>query len=180
MLQLLNNGHSGTLSTIHTNSAKQGLAPFTSCVLQSGVELPYHAIKTNIADSFNVVVQIADQPSDARRPGRDNSAGLNYALQPMSKKAFIELVTADHKTGITASVIDSADEYTEQNRGSGLGRNGDGRNHRERQRSEFVGSHGSPRDSEPGDLVIFCRWSGFCNRAGHDFSSRRLAKGARI
>ena len=57
-------GHSGTLSTIHANSAKQGLARFTSCVLQSGVELPYRAIKTNIADSLNVVIQIK------RRPGR--------------------------------------------------------------------------------------------------------------
>ena len=58
LLQLLNTGHSGTLSTIHANSAKQGLSRFTSCVLQSGIELPYRAIKTNIADSLNVVIQI--------------------------------------------------------------------------------------------------------------------------
>jgi pilus assembly protein CpaF len=64
LLQLLNTGHSGTLSTIHANSARQGLARFTSCVLQSGVELPYRAIKTNIADSLNVVIHIE------RRPGR--------------------------------------------------------------------------------------------------------------
>ena len=64
LLQLLNTGHAGTLSTIHSSSAKQGLARFTSCVLQSGVELPYRAIKTNIADSLNVVVHIE------RRPGR--------------------------------------------------------------------------------------------------------------
>jgi Flp pilus assembly CpaF family ATPase len=64
LLQLLNTGHSGTLSTIHANSARQGLARFTSCVLQSGVDLPYRAIKTNIADSLGVVVHIE------RRPGR--------------------------------------------------------------------------------------------------------------
>ncbi|MFZ0703062.1 MAG: CpaF/VirB11 family protein [Candidatus Acidiferrales bacterium] len=64
LLQLLNTGHSGTLSTIHANSARQGLARFTSCVLQSGVDLPYRAIKTNIGDSLNVVVQVE------RRPGR--------------------------------------------------------------------------------------------------------------
>jgi pilus assembly protein CpaF len=64
LLQLLNTGHSGTLSTIHANSAKQGLARFTSCVLQSGVELPYLAIKTNIGDSLDVVVHVE------RRPGR--------------------------------------------------------------------------------------------------------------
>jgi pilus assembly protein CpaF len=64
LLQLLNTGHSGTLSTIHANSAQQGLTRFTSCVLQSGVELPYRSIKTNIADSLNIVVHVE------RRPGR--------------------------------------------------------------------------------------------------------------
>jgi pilus assembly protein CpaF len=64
LLQLLNTGHSGTLSTVHANSAKQGLARFTSCALQSGVELPYRAIKSNIGDSLHVVIQIE------RRPGR--------------------------------------------------------------------------------------------------------------
>jgi len=64
LLQLLNTGHSGTLSTVHATSAQQGLARFTSCVLQSGIELPYHAIKSNIADSLNVIVQIE------RRPGQ--------------------------------------------------------------------------------------------------------------
>jgi len=64
LLQLLNTGHSGTLSTIHANSAKQGLARFTSCVLQSGVDLPYIAIKTNVADSLDVLVHLE------RRPGK--------------------------------------------------------------------------------------------------------------
>ena len=64
LLQLLNTGHSGTLSTIHANSAQQGLARFTSCVLQSGVDLPYRSIKTNIADSLNIVIHVE------RRPGR--------------------------------------------------------------------------------------------------------------
>ena len=64
LLQLLNTGHSGSLSTVHATSAKQGLARFTSCVLQSGVDLPYLAIKTNIGDSVNVVVHLE------RRPGR--------------------------------------------------------------------------------------------------------------
>src|SRR5271169_5958535 len=64
LLQLLNTGHSGTLSTIHANSAKQALARFTSCVLQSGVDLPYRSVKTNVGDSVNVVVHLE------RRPGR--------------------------------------------------------------------------------------------------------------
>jgi pilus assembly protein CpaF len=64
LLQLLNTGHAGTLSTIHANSARHGLARFTSCVLQSDIDLPYRAIKTNIGDSLNVVIHTE------RRPGR--------------------------------------------------------------------------------------------------------------
>jgi pilus assembly protein CpaF len=64
LLQLLNTGHSGSLSTVHATSARQGLARFTSCVLQSGVDLPYRAIKTNVGDCVNVVVHLE------RRPGR--------------------------------------------------------------------------------------------------------------
>jgi len=64
LLQLLNTGHSGTLSTVHASSAQQAISRFTSCVLQSGIELPYRAIKSNIADSLNVIVQLE------RRPGK--------------------------------------------------------------------------------------------------------------
>src|SRR6266849_897742 len=62
LLQLLNTGHSGTLSTVHANSAAQGISRFTTCVLQSGVEMPYRAIRTNIADSLNIIVQIERRP----------------------------------------------------------------------------------------------------------------------
>jgi pilus assembly protein CpaF len=64
LLQLLNTGHSGSLSTVHAASARQGLARFTSCVLQSGVDIPYRAIKAIVGDSVNVVIHLE------RRPGR--------------------------------------------------------------------------------------------------------------
>jgi hypothetical protein len=64
LLQLLNTGHAGTISTIHANSAREGLSRFTSCVLQSGIEVPYRAVKNSIADSLDVVVHLE------RRPGR--------------------------------------------------------------------------------------------------------------
>jgi pilus assembly protein CpaF len=58
LLQLLNTGHSGTISTVHANSAAQGISRFTTCVLQSGIEIPYIAVKTNIAESLDVIVHI--------------------------------------------------------------------------------------------------------------------------
>lgn len=64
LLQALNTGHSGTLSTIHANSAQQALARFTSCVLQSGVELPYAAVRRNIGDAVHLLLHLE------RRQGR--------------------------------------------------------------------------------------------------------------
>jgi pilus assembly protein CpaF len=58
LLQALNTGHSGSLSTIHANSASQALSRLASCVLQSGIELPYKAIKASIADSIQLLVHI--------------------------------------------------------------------------------------------------------------------------
>lgn len=61
LLQALNTGHSGTLSTIHANSAQQALARFTTCVLQSGVDLPYQAIRHQIADSLHLLLHLERQ-----------------------------------------------------------------------------------------------------------------------
>jgi pilus assembly protein CpaF len=58
LLQALNTGHSGTLSTIHANSAKLAISRFITCVLQSGVDLPYRAIQSNIADALDLVLHV--------------------------------------------------------------------------------------------------------------------------
>lgn len=58
LLQALNTGHSGSVSTIHANTAKLSLSRFVNCVLQSGVELPYAAIRTTLADCFDLLVQL--------------------------------------------------------------------------------------------------------------------------
>ena len=58
LLQALNTGHSGTISTIHANSAQQAIARLTSCVLQAGVEFPYAAIRANIGDAIQLLLHI--------------------------------------------------------------------------------------------------------------------------
>jgi pilus assembly protein CpaF len=59
LLQLLNTGQSGPISTVHANSAAQGISRFTTCVLQSGLEMPYAAVKENIEESLNIIVLIS-------------------------------------------------------------------------------------------------------------------------
>jgi pilus assembly protein CpaF len=57
-LQALNTGHSGTLSTIHANSASQSLSRLTTCVMMSGVELPHKAVRSQIADGLHLLVHL--------------------------------------------------------------------------------------------------------------------------
>lgn len=70
LLQALNTGHSGTISTIHANSAEQAVSRFITCVLQSGIELPYRAIRINIGDALGMLLHIE------RRPGQRYVAQL--------------------------------------------------------------------------------------------------------
>ena len=58
LLQALNTGHSGTLSTIHANSAEQALSRFASCVMQSGVDVPYQAVRLAIAECLQLLVHL--------------------------------------------------------------------------------------------------------------------------
>ena len=58
LLQALNTGHSGSLSTIHANSAPQALTRLRSCILQAGLEIPHRAIQSQIADSIQNLVHI--------------------------------------------------------------------------------------------------------------------------
>src|SRR5579864_7045355 len=59
LLQALNTGHSGSLCTLHANSASQAIARFSDCVLQSGVELPHRAVRSNIANAVDLLLHIA-------------------------------------------------------------------------------------------------------------------------
>ena len=66
LLQALNTGHAGTLSTIHANSGEQALARFASCVVQSEIELPYQAVRQQIAAAVAYVLHL-DREDGLRR-----------------------------------------------------------------------------------------------------------------
>jgi pilus assembly protein CpaF len=59
LLQALNTGHTGTLSTIHANSGPQTLTRFTTCVMMAGIELPHKVVRSNIAEALNILVHLS-------------------------------------------------------------------------------------------------------------------------
>jgi pilus assembly protein CpaF len=67
MLQAMNTGHEGSLTTIHANSPRDALSRLETLVLTAGVELPHRAIREQIASAFDVLVQIARLVDGSRR-----------------------------------------------------------------------------------------------------------------
>jgi pilus assembly protein CpaF len=59
MLQAMNTGHEGSLSTVHANSPRDALRRLETMVLLGGVELPLRAIREQIASSIDLVVHLA-------------------------------------------------------------------------------------------------------------------------
>lgn len=57
MLQAMNTGHDGSLTTLHANSPRDALARLETMVLMAGVDLPLRAIREQIASSVNIVIQ---------------------------------------------------------------------------------------------------------------------------
>ena len=67
MLQAMNTGHEGSLTTIHANSPRDALSRLETLVLTAGVELPHRAIREQISSAFDLLVQITRLVDGSRR-----------------------------------------------------------------------------------------------------------------
>ena len=67
MLQAMNTGHDGSLTTVHANSARDVVARLETMVLMSGMDLPVSAIREQIASAISIIVQQARGADGSRR-----------------------------------------------------------------------------------------------------------------
>ena len=67
MLQAMNTGHEGSLSTLHANSPRDALARLETMVLMAGLDLPSRAIREQIASAIDLIVHIARFRDGTRR-----------------------------------------------------------------------------------------------------------------
>jgi pilus assembly protein CpaF len=67
MLQAMNTGHDGSLSTIHANTARDALARLETMVLMAGMDLPERAIREQVASALNVVVHLSRMSDGTRK-----------------------------------------------------------------------------------------------------------------
>ena len=95
LLQALNTGHMGSLSTIHANSAEQALTRLAHCVLTANVGLPHRSVREAIALAIHLIVHIARVESRrvvsevARIRGYD-MAGDRFQLESVLRRDSFE------------------------------------------------------------------------------------------
>jgi len=66
MLQAMNTGHEGSMTTVHANSARDALSRLETMVLMAGFDLPVRAIREQIASAIDLILQV-DRMPDGRR-----------------------------------------------------------------------------------------------------------------
>ncbi len=67
MLQAMNTGHDGSLSTIHANAPRDALARLETMVLMAGMDLPERAIREQVASAINIIIQLARMSDGTRK-----------------------------------------------------------------------------------------------------------------
>ncbi|KCV83089.1 type II secretion system protein E [Actibacterium atlanticum] len=67
MLQAMNTGHDGSMTTIHANSARDGISRLENMIAMAGIEMPLKAVRSQIASAVNLIVQASRLQDGSRR-----------------------------------------------------------------------------------------------------------------
>jgi pilus assembly protein CpaF len=99
MLQAMNTGHDGSLTTVHANSARDAISRIETMVLMAGGDLPLRAIREQIAAALDLVVFVERGQDGRRRVARISAAG------PMHDDivTMTDLFAFDHAAGALRS-----------------------------------------------------------------------------
>jgi len=90
MLQAMNTGHDGSMTTLHANSTRDVLVRMSSMILLSGIELPVRAINEMVASAINIVVHVARFSDGSRKvTGITEVVGMKEDFQLDLRDIFI-------------------------------------------------------------------------------------------
>lgn len=67
MLQAMNTGHDGSMTTIHANSARDGVSRLENMIAMTGIEMPLKAMRSQISSAVNLIVQASRLQDGSRR-----------------------------------------------------------------------------------------------------------------
>jgi len=95
MLQAMNSGHDGSLTTLHANTARDAVARLETLVLMAGFDLPIRAIREQIASAIDIIVQI-----DRMRDGSRKVVSINEVVGINDDQVVVEEIIRYQARGI--------------------------------------------------------------------------------
>ncbi|HET9782746.1 MAG TPA: ATPase, T2SS/T4P/T4SS family, partial [Candidatus Dormibacteraeota bacterium] len=116
MLQAMNTGHDGSMSTIHSNSARDALSRLETMVMMASIDIPFEAVRAQIASAVNLIVHQARMP-DGRRKIAQIAEVVGYdANGPILRDIFLlgmgpDLRLEYNATGYVPTALDKAAFY---------------------------------------------------------------------
>src|SRR5216684_187230 len=116
MLQAMNTGHDGSMSTIHSNSARDALSRLETMVMMASIDIPFEAVRAQIASAVNLIVHQARMP-DGRRKIAQIAEVVGYdANGPILRDVFLLGMGSDlrleyNATGYVPTSLDKAAFY---------------------------------------------------------------------
>jgi pilus assembly protein CpaF len=122
MLQAMNTGHDGSLSTVHANSPRDAISRLETMVLMAGMDLPVRAIREQVASAIDLIVQVSRLRDGSRRITHVTEVhgmeGQVVTLQDVFLFDFTAGVDADGRfrgrqrpTGIRPRFTDRLEQY---------------------------------------------------------------------
>ena len=116
MLQAMNTGHDGSMTTLHANSPRDGLARLETLVLMAGVDLPLKAIRQQIASAINLIVQLSRLRDGSRKVTQISEiVGMEmetitmqdiFVLEQKSATADGKVIAEFKPTGLRPKILD--------------------------------------------------------------------------
>jgi pilus assembly protein CpaF len=95
MLQAMNTGHDGSLTTVHANTPRDSVARLETMVMMAGMDLPIRAIREQIASAVDLIVQVARLKDGSRR--------VTYVTEVIGMEGDVvtlqDLFVYDHRAG---------------------------------------------------------------------------------
>jgi pilus assembly protein CpaF len=96
MLQAMNTGHDGSMSTLHANNPRDGLGRLETLVLLAGTELPSRAIRSQITSAVNVIVQ-----TERLRGGARKVVSIAEVMGLVEGEIALQEIFVFHQVGVT-------------------------------------------------------------------------------
>jgi pilus assembly protein CpaF len=105
MMQAMNTGHEGSITTVHANSPRDGLARIENMVLMAGFDLPVRAIREQMASAFHIIIQLARFADGSRRiVGINEVVGMEEMTVTMQELFKFEITSIEQDGRIVGAL----------------------------------------------------------------------------